>query len=64
MKIQATQKTITKVLTAMLSQCFREGDDGKFYRRFYTDEINQLCNNAGDAFGTEGQDDPRGDQRG
>ena len=64
MKIQATQKTITKVITAMLNQCFRDGDDGKFYRRFYAEEINRLCNNAGDAFGTEGQDDPRGDQRG
>ena len=64
MKIQATQKTITKVLTAMLSQCFRDGDDGKFYRQFYTEEINRLCDKAGDAFGTEGQDDPRGDQRG
>lgn len=46
-----------------MAQCIRYGDDGKFYRRFWSEELNRVCDAAGDAFGTEGQDDPRGDQR-
>lgn len=59
----ATPRNVLKVLKAIVAQCRRSGDDGKFYRRFWAEELNRICDGAGDAFGTEGQDDPRGDQR-
>lgn len=60
---RATMKNIHNVIRAIADQCKRPGEDGKFYRRFWADELNRVCDGAGDAFGTEGQDDPRGDQR-
>jgi len=58
--IKATTKTITKVFQSILDQC--NGPNGKVYRKFYTEKINRICDSAGDIFGTEGQNDPRGDQ--
>ncbi len=60
---KATSANIIRVLATVLAQCVRPGEDGQFYRRFWADEINRVCDGAGDAFGTEGQDDPRGDRR-
>jgi len=60
---RATAKNINKVVTAIAAQCKRPGDEGLFYRKFWAEGLNRLCDGAGDAFGTEGQDDPRGDQR-
>lgn len=62
-KHKATAKNVHRVLTAALNQCNRPGEDGRFYRRFWAEGMNRICDGAGDSFGTEGQDDPRGDQR-
>jgi len=60
---KANKQNIVQVLARIIGQCGRQGQDGAFYREFWAQEINRLCDNAGDAFGTEGQDDPRGDRR-
>lgn len=62
-KHKATSKNVHRVLQTALDQCNRPGDEGRHYRKFWAYEMNQVCDNAGDAFGTEGQNDPRGDQR-
>lgn len=55
---QATASNIKKVLAAIIKQC-----DDKRDAKWWAQEINLVCDRAGDFFGTEGQNDPRGDQR-
>jgi len=55
---QATASNIKTVLAVIIKQC-----DDRDLAEFWAEEINHSCENADDLFGTEGQNDPRGDQR-
>jgi len=55
---RATASNIKKVLAAIVKQC-----DDSDLAEFWADAINRACDNSDDMFGTEGQNDPRGDQR-
>ena len=58
MSKRATAVNIKKVLAAIIQQCADKND-----AKWWAQEINRVCDRAGDFFGTEGQNDPRGDQR-
>lgn len=55
---QATPSNIKQILSVIAKQC-----DDRDMAEFWAEEINHSCENADDMFGTEGQNDPRGDQR-
>ena len=55
---RATATNIKEVLAKITKQC-----DDPDLAAFWADEINDVCDSADDMFGTEGQNDPRGDQR-
>jgi len=59
---RVTAKNVGKVLDNIKAQT--ASDD--WYRDLYVNALNQMLDdlNGDDAFGTEGQNDPRGDQRG
>lgn len=56
---RATKRNVGSVLGRIAQQCKEDPD----MAMFWADAINNVCDSAGDAFGTEGQNDPRGDQR-
>ena len=58
MSKRATARNIKAVLTVIIKQC-----DDAHDATWWAQEINRVCDNAGDFFGTEGQNDPRGDRR-
>ncbi len=55
---QATASNIKDVLAVIIKQC-----DDQDLAEFWAEEINLSCDSSDDLFGTEGQNDPRGDQR-
>lgn len=61
-RYKATQKNYIKVLNQMIED-FKDAD--KEHRGVWVEELNVMLNNllGEDFFGTEGQRDPRGDQR-
>lgn len=65
-KHKATERNVVTVLARVMSQCVERGEDGKDNRRWWAQRLNEICDNPNvveDFFGTEGQNDPRGDQR-
>ena len=58
-KRKATARNISIVLSRIQKQCADDVDDASFW----AEQVNRICDGAGDFFGTEGQNDPRGDQR-
>ena len=58
-KHPATKRNIKKVLRTIIQQIDDNPDDAGWWAQ----QINRVCDGAGDFFGTEGQNDPRGDQR-
>lgn len=58
-KHPATKRNIKKVLRTIIQQLDENPDDAGWW----VEQINKVCDGAGDFFGTEGQNDPRGDQR-
>ena len=56
-----TQSSVALVLTRMIDMCIEDAD----YADLFFDELEQMLSGmlGMDMFGTEGQDDPRGDQR-
>jgi len=62
---KATERNVINVLARILSQCVERGTDGKDNRRWWARRLNEVCEGpeVGDFFGTERQNDPRGDQR-
>lgn len=58
-KHKATPRNIVKVLARIQVRSANDKEEA----RFWADAVNQICDSAGDFFGTEGQNDPRGDQR-
>jgi hypothetical protein len=58
MSKRATARNIKAVLAVIIKQC-----DDTHDAKWWAQEINRVCDRAGDFFGTEGQNDPRGDQR-
>lgn len=56
-----TQQRVAVVLNRMLSQVLTNGDDAEMYSSLLDEMLDNLAGE--DAFGTEGQSDPRGDGR-
>lgn len=56
---KATPANIDAVLSRIATMCADDTEDAQWW----CDQINRACDSAGDFFGTEGQLDPRGDQR-
>lgn len=56
-----TQKRVVKVLERMIEQTSKDVDDAQVYAEILEDQLSTLQND--DFFGTEGQNDPRGDMR-
>lgn len=56
-----TQERIALVLKRMAEQCAASEDDAEVYAQELAPVLDELHGN--DFFGTEGQDDPRGDFR-
>ena len=56
---KATAKNIGHVLCRIQVQAANDPE----YAEWWAEQINRACDRAGDFFGTEGQNDPRGDQR-
>ncbi|HNB04308.1 MAG TPA: hypothetical protein PKV97_00120 [Thauera aminoaromatica] len=59
MSRKANKRNIQTVLGRISTQC----KEDPTLAAFWVETINNACDSAGDAFGTEGQNDPRGDQR-
>lgn len=55
------QKRVIKVLERMIEQTSKDVDDAKLYAEILEDQLTSLQHD--DFFGTEGQNDPRGDMR-
>lgn len=61
MKQTPTQQRVTKILFNMLEMVKFDQDYAEMFSDMLEDGLNDL--EQGDCFGTEGQTDPRGDQR-
>lgn len=56
-----TQKRVVKVLDNMKAMALEDDDNAAMFAEMLENNLNEL--NGEDAFGTEGQSDPRGDFR-